>query len=152
MSFIINLEIMICSATLIIIFMIIDLFITTHYKTKIWESELGTIITDLKRENFELYSQLIKEENYWKAKYEEGCETFTIEDKVAKVEPDYYDHNGLSPIGAFKQGLISMTELTGFYKANIIKYVVRFQNKENPVQDLRKARDYIDFLLDIYEE
>ena len=39
----------------------------------------------------------------------------------------------------------------GFYKANVIKYVVRFQSKGNPAQDLHKARDYIDFLLDIYE-
>lgn len=84
-----------------------------------------------------------------------ATQDYPVEEKAAdtkaKVEPDYYVNDGLSPIGAFKQGLISMTELIGFYKANVIKYVVRFQSKGNPAQDLHKARDYIDFLLDIYE-
>ena len=40
-------------------------------------------------------------------------------------EPEYYNSNGLSQIGAFKRGLISQGELIGFYKGNIIKYVER---------------------------
>ena len=84
-----------------------------------------------------------------------ATQDYPVEEKAAdtkiKDEPYYYANDGLSPIGAFKQGLISMTELIGFYKANVIKYVVRFQSKGNPAQDLHKARDYIDFLLDIYE-
>lgn len=65
-------------------------------------------------------------------------------------EPDYYAGNGLSPIGAMKQGLISKEEYVGFLKGNIIKYVVRAEHKENPVKDLLKARNYIDFYLDIF--
>ena len=66
-------------------------------------------------------------------------------------EPNYYTMDGLSPIGAFKKGLISTSELVGFCKGNVIKYICRFQSKGSAVEDLRKAKDYINFLLDIYE-
>lgn len=66
-------------------------------------------------------------------------------------EPDYYAGNGLSPIGAFKQGLISQEELIGFYKGNIIKYVVRAGHKENTIKDLLKAQTYINFYLELFK-
>lgn len=62
-------------------------------------------------------------------------------------EPDYYKHNGLSPIGAFKKGLISREEYIGFLKGNIIKYTVRAGHKDDAVKDLEKAKNYIDFYL-----
>lgn len=65
-------------------------------------------------------------------------------------EPEYYNSNGLSPIGAFKRGLISQEELIGFYKGNIIKYVVRAGKKESAVEDLLKAKSYINFYLDLF--
>ena len=68
-----------------------------------------------------------------------------------KAEPSYYVNDGLSPIGAFKQGLVSTMEYVGFCKCNVIKYITRFQSKGNPAQDLHKARDYIGYLLEIYE-
>lgn len=66
------------------------------------------------------------------------------------TEPDYYAQDGLSPIGAMKQGLTSQEELIGFYKGNIIKYVVRAGKKGNAVKDLLKARNYINFYLDLF--
>ena len=71
---------------------------------------------------------------------------------LENIEPSYYSQNGLSPLDSFKQGLISKEELIGFCKGNVIKYIVRFQSKGTPIQDLNKAKDYINFLLDIYEE
>lgn len=65
-------------------------------------------------------------------------------------EPEYYNSNGLSPIGAFQRGLISQEELIGFYKGNIIKYVVRAGKKESAVEDLLKAKSYINFYLDLF--
>ena len=44
------------------------------------------------------------------------------------TEPKYYAGNGLSPLEAFKQGLISKEELVGFCKGNVIKYTVRAGN------------------------
>ena len=39
----------------------------------------------------------------------------------------------------------------GFLEGNIIKYVTRYKMKGNPVEDLHKARVYIDLLLKQYE-
>ena len=64
-------------------------------------------------------------------------------------EPDYYAGNGLSPIGAFQQGLISQEEYIGFLKGNIIKYTVRAGHKEDAIKDLEKAKHYIDFYLEL---
>jgi len=57
-------------------------------------------------------------------------------------EPDYYAGNGLSPLMAFKNGLISKEEYVGFCKGNIIKYIVRAGKKENGKNDIKKAIDY----------
>ena len=65
-------------------------------------------------------------------------------------EPEYYNSNGLSPIGAFQRGLISQEELIGFYKGNIIKYVVRAGKKDDAVEDLLKAKSYINFYLELF--
>ena len=64
-------------------------------------------------------------------------------------QPSYYIQDGLSPIDAFKQGLISKDEFIGFCKGNIIKYVVRCQYKDNSVKDLDKAMDYIKLLKEV---
>ena len=51
---------MICSGILILVFMIIDLFITSHFREKVWKSEMGQTIERLKREKFEQYSRIMK--------------------------------------------------------------------------------------------
>lgn len=61
-------------------------------------------------------------------------------------EPDYYAQNGLSPLEAFKQGLISKEELIGFCKGNVIKYTVRCMDKEDPMQDIDKAINYLNYM------
>lgn len=65
-------------------------------------------------------------------------------------EPEYYARNGLSPLQAFKQGLMSEEEYIGFCKGNIIKYVTRAGKKGFAVKDLLKARNYINHYLDIF--
>ena len=60
MEFILNFEFMVCSGILILVFMIIDLFITSHFREKVWKSEMGQTIERLKRENFEQYSRIMK--------------------------------------------------------------------------------------------
>lgn len=67
------------------------------------------------------------------------------------MQPNYYKKYGLSPVDAFKQGLISRDEYIGFIKGNIIKYVVRAGHKDSAVEDLKKARNYIDFYLDLID-
>lgn len=58
-------------------------------------------------------------------------------------EPEYYNMNGLSPLEAFKHGLISRDECLGFIKGNIIKYVVRCDKKGEPIEDIQKTWNYI---------
>lgn len=58
-------------------------------------------------------------------------------------QPEYYKGNGMSPLDAFKQGLISRDEYCGFIKGNIIKYVVRCEKKSDPIEDIDKAMHYL---------
>ena len=63
------------------------------------------------------------------------------------VEPEYYIKNGLSPIKAFEQGLMSNEQYIGFCKGNIIKYVVRAGEKDDDfLMDIVKAMDYLHYL------
>lgn len=64
-------------------------------------------------------------------------------------EPEYYAENGLSPLTAFKQGLISKREYIGFCKGNIIKYTVRCGKKGDAKEDINKAIDYLEALKDV---
>ena len=66
-------------------------------------------------------------------------------------EPKYYNSNGLSPIGAMKQGLISKEQYKGFLIGNIIKYVIRAGKKDDAIKDLEKAKDYIDFYIELFK-
>lgn len=65
------------------------------------------------------------------------------------TEPDYYDCNGLSPNGAFRQGLISKEEFIGFCKGNVIKYVVRCGKKDDAIEDIDKAINYLELLKEV---
>ena len=62
------------------------------------------------------------------------------------TEPTYYNKNGLSPLKAYQQGLLSYEEYIGFIKGNIIKYVVRCDKKGQGLSDLDKAMDYLELL------
>lgn len=68
------------------------------------------------------------------------------------AEPDYYAGNGLSPLKAFKKGLLSREETIGFIKGNIIKYVTRAGHKHNASEDMVKAIDYCGHLKRLYED
>jgi len=62
------------------------------------------------------------------------------------VEPEYYAKDGLSPLQAMKQGLISKDEYIGFIKGNVIKYTVRAGKKDDAIKDIDKAIDYLEHL------
>ena len=67
------------------------------------------------------------------------------------AEPNYYAGNGLSPLEAFKKGLMSREETIGFIKGNVIKYTVRAGHKDNASKDIVKAIDYLTHLKELYE-
>lgn len=74
------------------------------------------------------------------------CKNYVFKDIHNDGTPNHYSVNGFSPIEAFDNGLISRTELRGFIKGNIIKYVTRYEFK-NGVDDLFKALDYLEMLI-----
>lgn len=70
-----------------------------------------------------------------------------IEKKHEQSEQsDYYKSNGLSPMDAFEKGLLSEEEFIGFIKGNVIKYSVRAGKKDDPIRDIDKAIDYLEWL------
>lgn len=71
---------------------------------------------------------------------------------MVNTEPQYYASNGLSPIGAFKQGLMSRDQYEGFLIGNIIKYTIRAAKKGTPQEDLNKAKHYIEFYQELLNE
>tara|TARA_R100000030_G_scaffold84976_1_gene68171 strand:+ start:81 stop:359 length:279 start_codon:yes stop_codon:yes gene_type:complete len=67
--------------------------------------------------------------------------------KVNHIDPGYYIGSEFQVIDVIEQFKLN------HHEANIIKYVVRnrHKNPDNPVQDLKKARWYIDRLINQYE-
>ena len=62
------------------------------------------------------------------------------------LKPSYYrSDNGKDLFDLFEDGMITKDQVIGFYKANVIKYVVRFEEK-NGEEDLDKAITYLDRL------
>ena len=72
--------------------------------------------------------------------------------EIRNDEPSYYNKNGLSPLQAYKQGLLSYDEYKGFLKGNIIKYAIRCDSKGNGSEDMVKCIDYCQHLKDLMEE
>lgn len=61
-----------------------------------------------------------------------------------KINPSYYAEQAISPIEYI------VANKMGFIEGNIIKYVSRYKEK-NGVEDLKKARWYINSLIDLME-
>lgn len=65
-----------------------------------------------------------------------------IEKKVGTVEkpPLHYD-GGIEPVKFIQSHNMD------FLQGNVIKYVTRYKRKGQPIEDLNKARAYIDLML-----
>lgn len=67
------------------------------------------------------------------------------------TKPNYYiGEDGKDLFDRFENGLMTHEETIGFYKGNITKYVARYAEK-NGVEDLKKARVYLDRLIKFEE-
>lgn len=69
------------------------------------------------------------------------------EDNINK--PTHYHKNGIDVIG-FAEAQFSIEEQKGFHRINAIKYITRYDRK-NGVEDLQKAKFYIDKLIEMEE-
>lgn len=66
--------------------------------------------------------------------------------------PSHYNQSGIECIQAIEASLTKEHPFSGMLKGNVIKYLWRYIYKGNPLQDLRKARWYLDKLIEFEEK
>ena len=64
------------------------------------------------------------------------------------MTPDHY--NGWQPLEAMGHWMTN-EEICGFLRGNVIKYMARYP-KKGGIDDLRKARHYLDKLIEVMNE
>ena len=78
-----------------------------------------------------------------------------LNDGVVEVDvvnsPPHYTAGGIEAIDAIEAAL-SGEGFRGALKANVLKYMWRYEKKADPVADLRKARWYLDRLIAAQEK
>ena len=62
------------------------------------------------------------------------------------THPYHYTQGGIECIDAIKASM-TKEEFKGFLKGNSLKYLWRYENKNNPVEDLEKAKWYLEKLI-----
>lgn len=67
--------------------------------------------------------------------------------KEILLKPHYY-HAGSIDVIRYAEENFSPEELKGFYRLNVFKYVTRY-DKKNGVEDLQKANDYLQKLVEL---
>lgn len=75
-----------------------------------------------------------------------------LEDEEDPVNrPSHYTAGGIECIDAIAASM-TPTEYAGFLKGQVLKYVWRYRLKGKPAEDLKKARFYLDRLIQITEK
>lgn len=65
---------------------------------------------------------------------------------AVKPKVAHYGRSKIQPID-FMEAICTPEEYIGHLKCCVIKYVSRYQHKGTPVEDLRKAQTYLDWLI-----
>lgn len=64
--------------------------------------------------------------------------------------PSHYNKGQIECIVAIKESM-SLEAFLGFCKGNVQKYVWRYESKEDPLGDLKKAKDYLNYMIEALE-
>ena len=64
--------------------------------------------------------------------------------------PDHYNQGGIECFDVIK-AFHGQDAFEGFCAGNVLKYVMRYKHKDNPKQDLEKARVYLNEIIKLYE-
>lgn len=64
--------------------------------------------------------------------------------------PTHYNKAGIEAIEGIK-GSMDINEYRGFLKGNVLKYLWRYEYKLKPLEDLKKAKWYLDKLIESVE-
>ena len=76
-------------------------------------------------------------------KLRHSCETtMSQQENDAVAHPAHYTQGGIECIDAMRAAL-THAEFVGYLRANVLKYIWRYDRKGAPVQDLRKAAWYL---------
>lgn len=75
-----------------------------------------------------------------------GVKTWTKESCPVE-RPDHYNTGAIEAIEAIRASMDS-DQYFGYLKGNVMKYLWRYDYKEKPVEDLRKADWYLNRLID----
>lgn len=65
--------------------------------------------------------------------------------------PSHYTFGNVECIEAIESSM-SQDDYSGYLRGNVLKYVWRFKTKGKPLEDLNKARWYLDRLIKLYEK
>lgn len=105
-------------------------------------------LTWMRHDNFVEYHQdetLIETCSYGDGIIFDGVYCAIGETHPSAIRPDYYQHEGRDLFDHFSE-MFTTQGFRGFMVGNVIKYVIRYHSK-NGVEDLRKARTYLDRLI-----
>lgn len=72
-----------------------------------------------------------------------------LEDSPNFENPKHYQGKNMNGRDVLKS-FLSDEQLKGFYKGNILKYVLRYE-KKNGLDDLRKTEQYLKWLIELEE-
>ena len=78
---------------------------------------------------------------------EGGVKTWT-KDSCPVENPDHYNTGSIEAIEAIRASMPS-EQFFGYLKGNVMKYLWRYDYKEKPIEDLRKADWYLNRLIDV---
>ena len=120
-------------------------------ETDKYTDDYGCVFEDMDNE------MLNKCYNWYKELDQAACEN--AEAKCCDKEPDidmvnhpsHYTQGGIECIDALKAATVSKTGIEAVCTANVIKYLWRYEEK-NGIEDVKKARWYIDRLIKELEE
>lgn len=65
--------------------------------------------------------------------------------------PDHYTWKGVECKTVIQLMTVGLMGVEAYYIGNIVKYLYRYPKKGTLLQDLRKAREYIDMLIGYFE-
>ena len=120
-----------------------------------YKNELGTIVTKGEKCCF------VEFDNSWgglPCLFEDDMldELQVVDDKreeaenIPKKSPSYYDVGGIS-VNDVIRAKLTPEEYAGWCKGNILKYTMRAKYKEDEQKDLKKAADYMRWLIESKE-
>ena len=66
---------------------------------------------------------------------------------MSAINPEHYKAGGLETIDVIRAYTADLQGMEAVCTANVIKYITRWHSK-NGVEDLQKARWYLDYLID----